>query len=81
VGLALRTAGTALAATSLLLGFAAGAQGQAHSPGTGGGTLPWVFALFAAAAVLGVFLFVLFLGGGPPTRPPGAPPPGAARSR
>ncbi|MGC4000216.1 MAG: hypothetical protein QM767_23370 [Anaeromyxobacter sp.] len=75
-----RTAGSALAATSLVLAFAAGAQAPVYGAGDArmNGALPWIFALFAAAAILGIFLFVLWLVRGPSSRPPGAPPPGHA---
>jgi hypothetical protein len=76
-----RTAGGALAAVALLIAFAASAQTAAYGPQSeGSGALPWLFALFAAAAVLGVFLLVLTLGKRPGVRPPGHVP-GASRNR
>ncbi len=76
-----RTAGGALAAVALLTAFAASAQTAAYGPhAEGGGALAWLFALFAAAAVLGVFLLVLTLGRRPEERPPGHLP-GASRNR
>ena len=76
-----RTAGSALAFTSLVLAFAAAAQAQAYAPPQTNGALAWVFAAFVAVAVVGIFLFVLFLVRGPSVEPPGAHPPDSARRR
>lgn len=66
-----RTAGHALALTALAVAFAAAAQGQLHEPrGGGGGVLPWVFAAFVAAAIVAVFLFVLWMVQRPALKPP-----------
>ncbi len=76
-----RTAGASLAVVALVTAFAASAQTAAYGPhAEGGGALAWLFALFAAAAVLGVFLLVLTLGRRPEARPPGHLP-GASRNR
>ncbi len=76
-----RTAGLSLAATALALAFAAVAQTSAYDPTPGtSGVLPWVFALFVCVAVLGIFLFVLWVIRGPAPRPPGRPP-GTTRDR
>lgn len=76
-----RTAGASLAVVALVTAFAASAQTAAYGPrAEGGGALAWLFALFAAAAVLGVFLLVLTLGRRPEARPPGHVP-GASRNR
>jgi len=73
-----RAVGTGLALAALALAFAASAQTAAYGPGadTRGG-LAWIFALFAGAAVLGIFLVVLSLVR-PPGHRPGARPPGTA---
>lgn len=74
-----RTGGAALAVASLLAAFAASAQTAVYGPrAEGSGFLAWVFALFIAAAVLGVFLLVLTLVRGP-TQPDH--PPGTSRNR
>jgi hypothetical protein len=67
-----RTAGHALALTAVALALAAGAQTQvvgAHA----GGLAPWIFAGLVAAAIAGVFLFVLWVVR-PPARAPGERP-------
>jgi hypothetical protein len=77
-----RSAGTALAAAALLLAFTAGAQGAVYGPSAeGGGALAWVFAGFVGAAVIAVFLVVLYLIRPPVPRQPDTPPPGSARDR
>jgi hypothetical protein len=63
-----RTAGAALALAALVTAFAATAQTAASGSGSESGVLPWIFALFVAAAVLGVFLVVLTLGRRPSGR-------------
>lgn len=77
-----RTVGTTLAVTAIVLAFAAAAQSQAWSGGVGtsGGLLPWLFAAFAAAALVGVFLFVLWIVSDPRERH-GDEPHGVARRR
>ncbi|BDG03948.1 hypothetical protein [Anaeromyxobacter oryzae] len=76
-----RTAGLALAVTALVLAFAAAAQTSAYDPTPGTtGILPWVFALFVGVAIVGIFLFVLWIVRGPAPRSPDRPP-GAARHR
>ncbi len=76
-----RLVGTLLAGGALLLAFAAAAQTAAYGPRTEtGGVLPWVFAAFAGAAVLAVFLVVLSLVR-KPSRRPGSHLPGTARDR
>lgn len=76
-----RTAGGALAAGALLTAFVASAQTAAYGPSVeSNGILPWVFALFVAAAVIGVFLVVLALFRAP-THREGEELPGAARRR
>lgn len=76
-----RTAGAALAATSLILAFAAAAQAQvARGEPQVGGWMPWVFAIFVAAAIGAIFVFVLWLVRAPSPREPGVPP-GASRHR
>jgi hypothetical protein len=73
-----RSAGTALAAIALLLAFTVGAQGGVYGPSAeGAGALAWVFALFVGAAVIGLFLLVLFLVRSPAEHRSGAPPTGA----
>lgn len=65
-----RTAGHALALTALAIAFAAAAQAPVHDPHPqGGGALPWLFAALVAAAIVGVFLFVLWI-----VRPSARPP-------
>ncbi len=77
-----RSAGGALAACALLLAFAASAQTAAWDPHPGTtGILPWLFAIFAAVAIAGVFLPVLGLIRRPSGRAPGQAPPGSARQR
>ena len=72
-----RTVGTTLFVAALVLAFAASAQTAAYGPGAEpGGGMAWIFALFAGAAMLAVFLLVLSLIRGPAHRP-GARPPGA----
>lgn len=75
-----RTAGAALAVAALLTAFAASAQTAAYGGPVEGGVLAWVFALFIAAAVLGVFLVVLTLGARPAKREAHELP-GTARNR
>lgn len=76
-----RTAGAALAATSLVLAFAAAAQGQvARGEAQAVGWMPWVFAVFVAAAIGAIFVLVLWLVRPPDPREPGVPP-GASRHR
>jgi hypothetical protein len=75
-----RTAGHALAFTALALAFAAAAQAPITTPDAGGGGVAWLFAVFVAAAVGGIFLFVLWLVRGPTPRAPETPP-GAAPDR
>lgn len=60
-----RTAGGALAAIALLTAFAASAQSRTYGGPDSPGALAWLFALFAAVAVLGVFWLVLALVRGP----------------
>ncbi len=60
-----RTAGAALAVIALLTAFAASAQGRTYGAPDENGALAWLFALFAAVAVLGIFLLVLTLVRGP----------------
>lgn len=75
-----RTAGHALAMTALAIAFAAAAQAPVHDPRPqGGGLLPWLFAALVAAAIVGVFLFVLWMVRRPSSRPPASMPPGAVR--
>lgn len=50
-----------LLAPALALPLAAAAQGQVAGDSSGAGSLPWVFAAFAAAALLVVFLVALWL--------------------
>jgi hypothetical protein len=70
-----RTAGWALAATALALAFAVAAQTSAYDSTPGStGALPWVFALFVGAAVVAIFLFVLWV-----VRPPSTPKAGRPR--
>ncbi len=70
-----RTAGHALALTALAIAFAAAAQAPVHDPHPqAGGLLPWLFAALVAAAIVGVFLFVLWM-----VRPSGRPPRAARR--
>jgi hypothetical protein len=69
-----RTIGTVLAMTSLALACAATAQTAAYKPGQAGGLLPWVFALFVGAALVGIFLLVLLLVRDSPRYPAGGPP-------
>lgn len=72
-----RTAGHALALTAVAIALAAGAQGMRPH---GGGLMPWIFALVIAAAIGGVFLFVLWVVRPPETsageRSPGERSPG-----
>jgi hypothetical protein len=76
-----RSAGGALAFAALVLAFAASAQTAAWDPHPGTtGILPWLFAIFAAVAIAGVFLTVLWLVRRP-SRAPGQAPPGSARQR
>ncbi len=76
-----RTVGTLLAAGALLLACAAAAQTAAYGPRTEtGGILPWIFALFVGAAVLGIFVLILNLVRAP-SRRPGSHVPGTARDR
>ena len=76
-----RLVGSLLAAGALLLAFAAAAQTAAYGPGTeSGGALAWVFAGFAGAAVLAVFLVVLSLVR-TPSQKPDPHLPGTARDR
>lgn len=75
-----RTAGHALALTALVIAFAAAAQAPVHNqPPQGGGFLPWLFAALVAAAIVGVFLFVLWIVQRPSSRPPTARPPDPLR--
>ena len=60
-----RTAGAALAAIALLTAFAASAQGRTAGAPQAPGALAWLFAVFVALAVLGVFWLVLTLVRGP----------------
>lgn len=70
-----RTAGHALALTAVALALAAGAQTQGVGLGSrGGGLAPWIFAGLVAAAIAGVFLFVLWVVRPPPARAPGERP-------
>lgn len=70
-----RTAGHALALTSLAIAFAAAAQGGVYDPSPpAGGFLPWLFAGLVGAAIVAVFLFVLWV-----VQPPHPPPPHQAR--
>lgn len=76
-----RTAGAALAATSLVLAFAAAAQGQvARAEAQTTGWMPWLFAFFVAVAIAAIFVLVLWLVRAPAAREPGVPP-GASRHR
>lgn len=74
-----RTAGGALAAIALVTAFAASAQGRTSAAPDTPGALAWLFALFAAVAVLGVFWVVLALVRGPSR--PGDRLPGTAKHR
>lgn len=74
-----RTAGAALAGIALLTAFAASAQGRTAGAPRASGALPWLFAVFVAVAVLGVFWLVLTLVRGP-SRPPGRLP-GTSKNR
>jgi hypothetical protein len=76
-----RSAGRALAGTALALAFAAAAQTSVYdsTPGTSG-VLPWIFALFVGAAMIAIFLFVLWVVR-PPSRRASQRPPGSARQR
>ncbi len=71
-----RTAGHALAITAVALALASAAQAGMRPHG--GGLMPWIFALVIAAAIAGVFLFVLWVVRPPETsageRPPGERP-------
>ena len=76
-----RTAGLSLAVTALVLAFAAAAQTSAYDPSPGTtGILPWVFAMLVGAAIVAIFLFVLWVVRAPQSRSPDRPP-GAARHR
>ncbi|ACL67523.1 conserved hypothetical protein [Anaeromyxobacter dehalogenans 2CP-1] len=77
-----RTAGHVLALTALVLAFAAAAQGPIYRPhAAADGILPWVFAAFVAAAVVALFLFVLWMVKPPNLRPPSERPHGALLPR
>lgn len=66
-----RTAGHVLALTALVLAFAAAAQGPVYQPhAAADGILPWVFAVFVAAALVALFVFVLWVVNPPSFRRP-----------
>jgi predicted anti-sigma-YlaC factor YlaD len=69
-----RMVGTVLASTSLVVACAVAAQTAAYQPGQAGGLLPWVFALFVGAALVGIFMLVLLLVRDSPRHPGGGPP-------
>lgn len=67
---------------ALLTAWAASAQTAAYGPrAEASGLLPWIFALFVGAAVLGVFLVVLMMARTPPPGRDEHELPGAARRR
>lgn len=74
-----RTAGAALAVVTLLTAFAASAQSRTTGAPQSPGAMAWLFGIFIALAVLGVFWLVLTLVRGPGR--PGDRLPGTAKHR
>ena len=74
-----RTAGAALAVIALVTAFAASAQSRTAGAPQAPGMIAWLFAIFVAVAVLGVFWLVLTLVRGP-SRPEDRLP-GTAKDR